>query len=346
MLINEGRPPSGDLLPIQQPIWIEPLRQGKVSIFQEGLNADAGEDFLRLTDAALAALSAGRAGTVGLIRARTLTRFAAETGSVESVFGTGHAEERAELWQKTVLTELSDFLASRLKPVICSWHCEERQAVTATYGAFTLLVWQPDCSASELAERLNLWREEYRALKHSDFVAGVAAAPEAATDLLSLIALADEALTEAHSMRRIVCSSPATSVAPVCQPSRQPRLLIVDDNRDQVEIIELIMQQQGYQTMRAYNGAQALEIISHHNPDLLLLDVGMPQFDGFDVMNRLRDLNGGKLDIPVIMLTGSDTEENVRRGFELGARDYVIKPCEPQDLLSRIQSILSAGLRQ
>ncbi|HZS08908.1 MAG TPA: response regulator [Blastocatellia bacterium] len=295
---------------------------------------------------ALAALSAGQAGAVGLIRARALTRPLAEICPVEPAPHTGPTEERAELWQKAILIELSDFLDSRLRLAFCPRDHGERMAATAIYGAFTLLVWQPDCTAPELAERLNLWREEYRALKHSDFVAGIAAAPEAAADLLNLIAFADEALTEALSMRQIVCFSPAPSVAPVCQSSRQPRLLIVDDNRDQVEIIELIMQQQGYETVRAYSGAQALEIISRHSPDLLLLDVGMPQLDGFDVMNRLRDLNGGKLDIPVIMLTGSDAEESVRRGFELGARDYVIKPCEPQDLVSRVQSILLAGLRQ
>ena len=63
-------------------------------------------------------------------------------------------------------------------------------------------------------------------------------------------------------------------------------------------------------------------------------------------MSRLRDLNGGKLDLPVIMLTGSDTEEHVLRGFELGARDYVIKPWDPHDLLSRIRNILSTTSRQ
>ena len=118
------------------------------------------------------------------------------------------------------------------------------------------------------------------------------------------------------------------------------RLLIVDDSQEHVEMLNLLVTQEGYETLRAYNGEQALDVLSKQQPDLLLLDLVMPRLDGFAVMHRLRDRNGGHLEPPVIMITANDSEESVLRGFELGARDYIIKPYHPRELLSRIHSIL------
>lgn len=349
MLINEGSNTSHGLSLIQQPIWTAPLRSDIAPDFaapfdEKVVDGETGvDDFLRLTEAARAMLATGRTGAAGLIRVRTVNRFFNDPGLPEPGFNAETSDEQTALRHQAGLTELADFLASRLDPVRCG-QPGKRLKATAIYGAYTLLVWQTDCTAAELSGRLDLCRDEYRFLRQSDFVAGIAAAPEAADDLLNLIALADESLTEAHSARRLICFKPASNTIS-SQMSRRPTLLIVDDNRDQVEILDLIMRQKGYQTLHAYSGTQALEVVSRCNPDLLLLDVGMPQLDGFDVMSRLRDLNGGKLELPVIMITGSDTEENVLRGFELGARDYVIKPWDPHDLLARIRNILSASLR-
>ena len=105
-------------------------------------------------------------------------------------------------------------------------------------------------------------------------------------------------------------------------------------------MLNLLVTQEGYETLRAYNGEQALDVLSKQQPDLLLLDLVMPRLDGFAVMHRLRDRNGGHLEPPVIMITANDSEESVLRGFELGARDYIIKPYHPRELLSRIHSIL------
>lgn len=340
MLIDDGRVSSHDLSTIQQPIWTASLRRSGAGGFDEVPDGDcAVKDFLLLTDAARAALSAGRTGAVALVRARAISR------ASDVVSGPVYSDEHTALRHRAILSELSDFLASRLEPVSCPAQPEQDLKAAAIYGTFTLLVWQPDCTDAELSVRLQLWREEYRFLKHSDYVAGIASAPAVATDLLTLISLADEALTEAHSARRIVCFSPAPARTICSHSSRRPTLLIVDDNRDQVEILDLIMQQHSYHTLRAYNGEQALDAVRRDNPDLLLLDIGLPELDGFHVLSRLRDLNGGRLDLPVIMITGSDAEESVRRGFELGARDYVIKPCDPHDLLSRIQNILSTSSR-
>jgi len=340
MLINDGRISSHNLSTIQPPVWTVSLRQSEAGGFDEVPDGDcAVKDFLRLTDAARAALSAGRTGAIALVRARAISRGA------DVASGPGYGDEHTALRHRAILNELSDFLALHLEPVFCPAQPEPELKAAAIYGTFTLLVWQPDCTDEELSLRLQLWREEYRFLKHSDFVAGIASAPKAAIDLLTLISLADEALTEAHSARRIVSCSPAPARTICSHPSCRPTLLIVDDNQDQVEILDLIMRQHRYHTLRAYNGEQALEAVTRDNPDLLLLDIDLPELDGFHVLSRLRNLNGGRLDLPVIMITGSDAEKSVRRGFELGARDYVIKPCDPHDLLSRIQNILSASGR-
>jgi CheY-like chemotaxis protein len=347
MLINEGRISSHGLSPVQQPVWTTSFRENKTTVFDEALDTSfAVREFLNLTDAAQATLSAGGGGAVALARCRGISKYSSGALSLDSLSGQSAGDEQAAWRQKAVLSELSDFLAARLARLAWPTHPGLRLNATAPFGTFTLLLWQPDCTAEELSSRLRIWREEYRMLKHSDFVAGIAAAPENSRDLLSLISSADETLTEAHSARRIICFSPTPVSTLATHFSRRPTLLIVDDNHDQVEILDLIMQRHSYQTLRAYNGEEALNAVTRYNPDLLLLDVGMPELDGFHVMSRLRDLNGGRLDLPVIMITGSDAEESVRRGFELGARDYVIKPCDPHDLLSRIQTILSVSSRQ
>jgi CheY-like chemotaxis protein len=352
MLINNGWDSSQDMSLILQPVWTALPSADPARIFGAAFSEKASDektgvnDFLRLTEVARAALAAGHNGATGLIRVRAGTRFFNDPGLAKPGSNAGAGEEYTALRHQAGLTELNGFLASRLNPASSAWQIGGRVPATALYGAYTLLVWQTDCTADELSTLLNICREEYRFLKQSDFVAGIAAAPEAASDLPGLIALADEALTEAYSARQIICFRPVPSNAAGSQMLSRPTLLIVDDNHDQVEILDLIMRQKGYQTLRAYNGAQALEVVRNCNPDLLLLDVGMPQLDGFDVMSRLRDLNGGKLELPVIMITGSDTEESVLRGFELGARDYVIKPWDPHDLLSRIRTILSTSYRQ
>lgn len=339
MLLNEIRPSSHNLSLIQSPFWLASDDLEEAATIAATTSLSAGEnDFILLTDAIRAALSSGRSGAVALLRVRT-TR---PTGrlSFDGTATNGFSDEQTPFRFVTLLDDLAVFLTPRLAPVKTA-NQEYCQPATARYGAFTLLVWQQDRAAAELANHLDCWRKEYYQLKQADFVAGVAAASDAGGDLLSLLCFADEALTEAHSARRVVCFDPATTALLSRQISCHQTVLIVDDNRDQVEILDMIMRQNGYKTLRAYSAEQALEAFSSYRPDLLLLDVGMPQLDGFYVISRLRDLNGGRLPLPVIMITGSDTEESVRRGFELGARDYVIKPYDPHYLLTRIHAILS-----
>jgi DNA-binding response OmpR family regulator len=282
------------------------------------------DPFLRLTEAARAAMASGRSGAIALIGAEPLNDLPAE----ENAFAQGSGERQAAQ-QRLALEHLTDFLASRLKL--------NGSSALAPYGSFSLFTYQPHSTAMVLADRLSAWREDYLALGQGDFVAGTASFPEDATSLLDLIALADEALMQARKQRRITRYRP---IPPTSSARHQRRLLIVDDSPEQVEMLNLLVTQEGYETLRAYNGEQALDLLSKQQPDLLLLDLVMPRLDGFAVMRRLRDRNGGRLQPPVIMITANDCEESVLRGFELGARDYIIKPYHPRELLSRIHSIL------
>jgi len=290
-------------------------------IFKAATDVDA---FLRLTEAAHAGMAAGHAGAIALIGAEL-----PEDRPVNGRAFPNSAEEQQAAQQKLALAHLANFLAPRLKL--------HGASALAPYGSFSLFSYQPHSTAMALADRLNVWRDEYQSLGHGDFVAGTAAFPEDAATLLDLIELADEALRQAYQQDRITRYRPTRPNASVHHPRR---LLIVDDSQEQVEMLDLLVTQQGYETLRAYNGEQALDVLSKQHPDLLLLDLVMPRLDGFAVMHRLRDRNGGHLEPPVIMITANDSEESVLRGFELGARDYIIKPYHPRELLSRIHSIL------
>ena len=284
-------------------------------------------DFLGLMDAVRAALDAGQSGAIALIGAR-LPNDSPSDSPIAKVFSpTPDQEQEAE--HQRILAQIADFLRPRLK----------RQGASALvpYGSFSFVTYQPHSTALALVDRLNAWRDEYRALGQGDLVAGVAAFPGDAANLLDLMTVADDALLQARHQRGVTLYRPTLSTDTA---HRHRRLMIVDDSEEQVEMLDLLVTQEGYETLRAYNGEQALDVLSKQQPDLLLLDLVMPRLDGFAVMHRLRDRNGGRLQPPVIMITANDCEESVLRGFELGARDYIIKPYHPRELLSRIHSIL------
>ncbi len=100
---------------------------------------------------------------------------------------------------------------------------------------------------------------------------------------------------------------------------RGRRILAVDDEARMVRFIRLNLEHDGFQVVEAYNGSQALEQIRTNLPDLVLLDVMMPDIDGFEVLRMIRETNN----IPVIMLTAKGDEEDRIKGLELGADDYI-----------------------
>lgn len=113
-------------------------------------------------------------------------------------------------------------------------------------------------------------------------------------------------------------------------------VLIVDDERNIVELIDLYAKQEGYRTLRAYDGQTALDIIEANPPALVILDLMLPGVNGWDVCKRVR----AKSDLPIIMLTARDETVDKIVGLELGADDYLTKPFNPRELMARIKAIL------
>jgi two-component system KDP operon response regulator KdpE len=113
-------------------------------------------------------------------------------------------------------------------------------------------------------------------------------------------------------------------------------VLVVDDESRMVRFVRMNLELEGYQVAEAGTGIEALEKVRDELPDLVLLDVMMPEMDGFETLERLREIST----VPVIMLTVKGDEEDRIRGLELGADDYVTKPFSPRELASRIRAVL------
>ena len=118
-----------------------------------------------------------------------------------------------------------------------------------------------------------------------------------------------------------------------------PRILIVDDHEDNVEIIRARLEARGYRTDAAHDGEEALHKVEHDPPDLILLDVMMPRMDGHEVARRIK-ANGALPFIPIIMQTALDATEHVVEGLKVGADDYITKPINFPEMEARIRSML------
>jgi len=141
-------------------------------------------------------------------------------------------------------------------------------------------------------------------------------------------------------------AAPASAPAPrpdrgpaINRPPDEVRVLVVEDDRRLVRFIRANLEAGGYEVLAAGDGETALEAISREVPDLVLLDVGLPRLDGYEVLGRLREFTG----TPVIMLTGRTEEADRVRGLDLGADDYLSKPFGVKELLARVRAALRRG---
>ncbi|MBN1201327.1 MAG: response regulator [Anaerolineae bacterium] len=123
------------------------------------------------------------------------------------------------------------------------------------------------------------------------------------------------------------------------------RILIVDDDLDSLKLIGLMLQRQGYEIIVANNGQQALGKANTERPDLIILDIMMPDMDGYEVCRRLRQ-NAGTQGIPIIMFTAKTMVDDKVAGFEAGADDYLTKPTHPAELASRVKAVLARSAAQ
>ncbi len=113
------------------------------------------------------------------------------------------------------------------------------------------------------------------------------------------------------------------------------RILIVEDEKNIVDILSFNLSKEGYETLEAYDGEAGLQLALEQNPDLILLDLMLPKMDGFDVCRNLRKENRST---PVIMLTAREEETDKVLGLELGADDYITKPFSMRELLARVKA--------
>lgn len=118
------------------------------------------------------------------------------------------------------------------------------------------------------------------------------------------------------------------------------KILIIDDDLDTLRLVGLMLQRQGYQISAATNGQQGLDKAFDEDPDLILLDVMMPDMDGYEVTRRLRK-NPSTMETPILMFTAKTQLDDKVIGFEVGANDYLTKPTHPSELQARVKTLLS-----
>ena len=114
------------------------------------------------------------------------------------------------------------------------------------------------------------------------------------------------------------------------------RILVVDDDRHIATLISLYLRKEGFETMEVYNGRKAVELFPEYAPSLVILDLMLPEMDGYNVCAELRR----KYNVPIIMLTAKGNTYDKVQGLDLGADDYIVKPFEPSELIARVKALL------
>jgi len=114
------------------------------------------------------------------------------------------------------------------------------------------------------------------------------------------------------------------------------KVLVVDDDAKTVELVKLYLDRDGYEVLTAYDGVEALRLAREGYPDLIVLDLMLPDIDGLEICRTLRR----ESDVPIIMLTARTTDRDKLAGLDLGADDYVTKPFSPKELAARVRAVL------
>jgi len=116
------------------------------------------------------------------------------------------------------------------------------------------------------------------------------------------------------------------------------KIMVVDDEPDTVDLVKLVLETEGYEVMTAYSGRECLEKISHEKPDVVLLDIMMPEMDGWEVFKKIRERYE---DIPIAMLTVRNQDIDKMLGLHvLKADDYITKPLEEKKLIERVKKMI------
>jgi DNA-binding response OmpR family regulator len=119
------------------------------------------------------------------------------------------------------------------------------------------------------------------------------------------------------------------------------KILVIDDEETTVQLITMLLERRGFEVIKAYRAEEGLRKAYRHQPDLVLLDIMMPDMDGWEVCKRLREMS----DVPIIFLTARGEIRDVVRGLEMGADDYVLKPYDNDELIARVRAHLRRSPR-
>jgi two-component system KDP operon response regulator KdpE len=119
------------------------------------------------------------------------------------------------------------------------------------------------------------------------------------------------------------------------------KILVIDDEEPTAQLIELLLKRRDFEVIKAYRAEEGLRQAYRHQPDLVLLDIMMPDMDGWEVCKRLREMS----DVPIIFLTARGETRDVVKGLEMGADDYVVKPYDNDELVARVRAHLRRSPR-
>lgn len=119
------------------------------------------------------------------------------------------------------------------------------------------------------------------------------------------------------------------------------KILVIDDEETTVQIIAMLLERRDFEVIKAYRAEDGLRKAYKHQPDLVLLDIMMPEMDGWEVCKRLREMS----DVPIIFLTARGEVKDVVRGLEMGADDYIVKPYDNDELVARVRAHLRRSPR-
>jgi DNA-binding response OmpR family regulator/HPt (histidine-containing phosphotransfer) domain-containing protein len=193
----------------------------------------------------------------------------------------------------------------------------------------------PEMTPADACYRLNQMIGQLPAPLTKGMHAGVASSSSAATTIEALLAEADEGLNEAHHLGEIAVIKGTGRERSVAKA--RITILIADDDPDVSRILDAHVRAAGYQTVLAFDGEDAVQLVKSHQPAVLVLDLMLPKITGFDVLQAIRSMP----DRPkTLVLSGKSRERDITRAFEIGADDYVTKPFSPQELLARVARLL------
>jgi len=208
------------------------------------------------------------------------------------------------------------------------------------YGRVTLIVYMPGRGTDLAREALELLQAEFFEQTGLNFCVGLATLPQDGASFTELVLSADHALTQARA-QGLGNLTPELSETNGDHPGTY-KLLIADDDPFLVALLTATFKALGYHPLEANNGRDAIELIHREQPDLVILDHHMPGLTGFELLEQLRAYYGGRLPVPVIMLTIMTAQEDIIRGYELGVEDYIGKPFNPRELIARVERVLAS----